>query len=74
MFVAVEGLRFPVPLREITWEEQELIERLDSCRKSGRQFIGEAKISDRQTVIILSYLISALLRQGGQHNSNDGLQ
>ena len=74
MFVALEGLRFPVLLREITWEEQELIERLDSCRKSGRQFIGEAKVSDRQTVIILSYLISALLRQGGQQNSNDGLQ
>lgn len=74
MFVSLEGFRFPVPLREITWEEQELIDRIDSCRRGGRQFIGEAKISDRQTVIILSYLISALLRQGGQQNGNDASQ
>lgn len=61
MFVSLDSIRFPIPFKEITLGEQQLIERINSCRKSGRQLIGEAKMSDRQTTIILSYLITLLI-------------
>jgi hypothetical protein len=61
MFAEVSGVRFPIPFNTITYSEQHLIQKIIDNRRLGRHLIGEAKMPDRQTVILLSYLITCLI-------------
>jgi hypothetical protein len=65
MFVEVEkGFRFPIPLKNIYLSELQIIQRLHLCRREGRQLLGQAKISDRQTIIFMSYFLTIMVNSG----------
>ena len=62
MFVELgRGFRFPIPLRHIYLAELKIMEKIHGCRKEDRKLFGEAKLSDRQTVILLSYFITSMI-------------
>ena len=62
MFVEVGRLQFPIPFPQIRPHELKLVEKVDRCRQEGQAMLGEAKMSDRQTVILLAYSVALLLR------------
>lgn len=73
MFVELDNqFRFPIPLTNIYLAEKQAVQRIHHYRlhndklvhqdhqEKRKQLLGELKMSDRQTVIILCYLLTCM--------------
>ncbi len=61
MIVELGNFRFPVPYKSIELAERRAVERIHESRTlRNLSFLGEAKMSDRLTIILLSYFLAVL--------------